>query len=266
MNFHLNFHKFHGAGNDFILIDARNEKTVFDEKFVRFLCDRHTGIGADGLILLEVDTAGADFFMRYFNADGREASLCGNGSRCAVAFADFLQIIDKKCHFNAYDGIHYAEILNQSQHQWKISLKMQDVDKIEKYEDGYFTDTGSPHFVIFVTDAGSTDVYNEGKQIGHSGRFPGGANVNFVSLTKEGLFVRTFERGVEDETLSCGTGVTASALIWTIHHQIEDGEIGVNVKTKGGELQVNFEKKNHLFKHIFLIGPVVHTFSGTLSV
>ena len=261
MHYPLPFHKFHGTGNDFILIDNR-VKQDFTVEQISLWCNRHLGVGADGFILLENGNPDGDFFMRYFNADGKEASLCGNGSRCAVAFAHYLAMIEKQCTFMAFDGIHHAEILSHEAHQWQIALQMKDIAEIKSYEDGFFTDTGSPHFVQYKENIDEMDVYQEGKTLRHDPRFANGCNVNFITPKDNGIYVRTYERGVEDETLSCGTGVTASALVWALIQQLHDGAHTIPVHTLGGNLTVKFHKQGESFHNIHLEGPVVHAFSG----
>lgn len=263
MNKDLHFVKFHGAGNDFILIDNRIPITLSHEEIAK-LCDRHMGIGADGLILLEKPkTSGTHFWMRYFNADGHEASLCGNGSRCVVAFANSLGIISKKAIFEAFDGLHTAEIINTSDgHFWQISLDMHDVSVIETFEDGLFLNTGSPHFVVPVEEVIQYNVFEEGKKLRYDSRFVGGTNVNFFSVYQNGIFVRTYERGVEAETWSCGTGVTATALAWAKLQKFPDGMHHVAVYARGGNFDIAFQKRATQYTSIVLTGPVEKAFSG----
>lgn len=257
------FYKFHGAGNDFILID--NRKNIhFEKEDIEFWCHRRTGIGADGFILLETDHADSDFRMRYYNADGLEASLCGNGSRCITAFAHYLKIIDHTCRFRASDGIHLAEVISANENEWEISLQMKDLFCIERFEDGYFADTGSPHFVKFIEEIDTVSVVNEGRKIRHDSRFPEGCNVNFVKFSESCIAVRTYERGVEDETLSCGTGVTAAAIVLSLQQNWPDGEHLVKIKTKGGKLSVKYKKAGTHFSDIYLQGPAVLVFEGVI--
>lgn len=255
------FFKFHGAGNDFIIVDNR-EGQSFSSAQIRQWCNRRTGIGADGFILLEDDSAGADFNMRYYNADGAEASLCGNGSRCVVAFAHYLGIITKQTIFNAFDGKHAAEVVKVGAEEWQVLLKMNDDIPITCWEDGYFIDTGSPHFVKFVDDIDQVDILNEGKKTRHDSRFPEGCNANFVKINDDHIVVRTYERGVEDETLSCGTGVTAAALALALRENDPDGAHTVSIKTKGGDLRVKFTKYPDHFSDLYLEGPAVLVFAG----
>ena len=254
------FHKYQGTGNDFIIIDNRKQFiSEIGAETISKLCDRRFGIGADGLILLQNKNA-YDFEMIYYNSDGSQ-SLCGNGSRCAVAFAKELKIIENKTSFEAIDGKHDALITNGV-----ISLKMGNVKSIEDNIDYFFVNTGSPHYVKFVTDLEHFDVYNEGKKIRNSARFKAkGTNVNFVEWKNDYLFVRTYERGVEDETLSCGTGVTAAGLV-AAYKNLTTGNY-CNIKTKGGELKILFKKNtDHSFSDIWLEGPAKFVFKGEIEI
>lgn len=254
----IDFVKYQATGNDFILIDNREEKIKLDLPQILRLCNRSWGIGSDGLILIEPDK-NADFNMNFYNPDGSQ-SLCGNGSRCAVKFAHELGIIDKETNFSAYDGIHWAEILDNGE----VRLKMQDVKTVRHMGDGMFVDTGSPHVVNFVINLDAFKVYREGKKIRNSGLFhQTGVNVNFVEvLDHQNIYVRTYERGVENETLSCGTGVTAAA----IASQMKTVVPPVHVKTKGGDLQVEYDKNNEGYEQVFLIGPAEKVFEGKINI
>ncbi len=255
------FFKYHGAGNDFIFIYNINKLFTDSSAYIQALCNRRTGIGADGLILLNPpQESDIDFEMRYFNADGFEGTMCGNGGRCAIAFAHKLQLIKNEATFKGIDGLHTGKIIAENANQVEVVLKMKDVNEIVSYKDGYFLDTGSPHVVKFVKDVEKMDVITEGKRIRHHTDFPQGTNVNFVEIKENYLFVRTFERGVEDETLSCGTGVTASALAYSLIHPVSE----VEVKTLGGQLKVTFQRQNNAFKHVFLQGPTCFVFEGYL--
>ncbi len=254
MNF--TFFKYQGTGNDFILIDDRNALFPRDEAaFIEKICHRRFGIGADGLILI-AKCEDADFEMIYFNADGKIGSMCGNGGRCAVHFANFLKIFDKNTVFKAYDGIHSASIAGNI-----VSLSMRDVEKAEKIGEHYFLNTGSPHVVCFVNDAENYPVVSEGKKIRYADFYaPGGTNVNFAEKKSAEIFVRTYERGVEDETYSCGTGVTAVALAACL----TDGREEVRINTRGGMLNVRFRLENGVFSRIFLEGAAEQVFEGKL--
>lgn len=253
------FYKYQGTGNDFVMIDNRLQ--VFDKndtKRIAHLCDRRFGIGADGLILLE-NHADCDFKMVYFNADGNESSMCGNGGRCITAFANFLGIIDAKATFEAIDGLHDAVIENGLVH-----LQMQDVTSIENHKSHVFLDTGSPHHVEMITGLEEFDVRTNGRRIRYGAPYnEAGSNVNFVSkITDDNFSVRTYERGVEDETLSCGTGVTAVAL--AMHYLGETKTNLVRLQTQGGELKVAFETSDTGYKNIWLIGLATQVFKGMI--
>ena len=256
----LTFFKYQGTGNDFVIIDNRDGKIAFTKEQVNFLCNRKFGIGADGLMLLNTKE-GYDFEMKYYNADGNESSMCGNGGRCLTQFASDRGIAKDKYKFIAIDGEHDA-YFNEG---W-VYLKMKDVNAIEKYCDSFVLNTGSPHYVKPSIDLGEMNVYEEGKAIRYSDNFKkNGINVNFVESTAEGrISVRTYERGVEDETLSCGTGVTASALVFA-----REG-IGFNridVSTLGGELAVEFDRISGThFENIWLCGPATYVFKGVIEL
>ncbi len=254
----VKFYKYQGTGNDFILIDNRDQFfEATNWKKINVMCDRKFGIGADGLILLENSIA-TDFKMRYFNADGNEGSMCGNGGRCIVHFAHFLGIIPDKCTFEAVDGLHFATIKGNS-----VSLQMKDIDEIKmKDENTLFLDTGSPHHIEFSSNVSETDVYNEGKKIRYgTSYFEEGTNVNFVEQVNENTFkVRTYERGVENETLSCGTGVTAVAIAANKAKKTKDNHI--YLETLGGKLEVHFKNNNNQYQDVFLKGNVCQVFKG----
>ena len=251
----IEFYKYQGTGNDFIMIDDRaDEFDITDNKFIAALCERRMGIGADGLILLREHNT-FDFEMIYFNSDGDQSSMCGNGGRCIIAFAEMLDIITNETTFMAIDGEHKGEIMEEG-----ISLKMQDVSKIEGVGDGLVLDTGSPHYIEMVDDLDNLDVNKQGRKIRNSAPFKKeGINVNFVLDAAE-LKLRTYERGVEAETLSCGTGVVATALAMHYANCVEDNLISVN--TKGGELTVSFEEFNGTYRNIWLSGEVSMVYAG----
>lgn len=259
----LEFYKYQGTGNDFVMLDNRRQEfSKNNTKLIKNLCDRKFGIGADGLILLEnPDSEPEDFKMVYFNADGKESSMCGNGGRCIVAFANFLGIIEDKTIFSAIDGLHEAKIKKDL-----ISLKMMNVGEIKSDADFLFVNTGSPHHVIFTENVDSIDIKKAGGEIRWSEAYKnsGGTNVNFVEAIDKATFkVRTYERGVEDETLSCGTGVTAVALAAFERGKITKNE--VQLETPGGKLKVSFEKNNGGYENIWLTGPAKRVFKGIIS-
>ena len=259
----LPFYKYQGTGNDFILVDNRkNEYSSLSTAQIKRLCDRRFGIGADGLMLLQERT-GYDFEMKYYNADGKEGSLCGNGSRCMVKFVYQLGIHKELYKFLAADGVHEAEIDIDG----TVSLRMKDIRMIKKFHNDFILDTGSPHYIKLVNHVMDMDVYKKGYEIRHSKEFEDdGINVNFVEQTDEPdkIIVRTFERGVEDETLSCGTGVTAAALI--CYHN-ENGFNEVGVKTPGGELSVEFDRlDDNRYENIWLCGPAEKVFEGSVEI
>ena len=257
------FYKYQGAGNDFIVIDNRNK--LFNKEnheLVRRLCDRRFGIGADGLMLLQgVD--GYDFEMVYFNADGREGSMCGNGGRCIVAFVRDKGIIGKTTDFLAVDGHHYAEIDEQRD---CVSLQMIDVDTIGRDGDAYVLDTGSPHYVVLVEGLVSFPVVAEGRRVRNSAPYyEAGINVNFVEPEAAGYYVRTYERGVEDETLACGTGATAVAIAMA-EREGKNGSLAIPIRVAGGNLTIRFLKDGSHFKDVFLDGPAKFVFKGEITL
>lgn len=258
----LIFYKYQGTGNDFVMIDNREPKlSKNDTKLVKHLCDRKFGVGADGLILLEhSEDPEDDFKMVYFNADGNESSMCGNGGRCLVAFAKFLGIVENSARFTAIDGVHEATVSEEI-----VSLKMQNVGKVQREDTYSFLDTGSPHHVIFSENIADIQVKAEGAAVRYSELYKenGGTNVNFVEKLAEDTFaVRTYERGVEDETLSCGTGVTAVAI--AAHDSKQTHANTVKLKTPGGELAVKFEKDENGYQSIWLSGPAKQVFKGEI--
>ena len=251
------FYKYHGTGNDFILIDnSKGELDQYPAGLIEKLCNRRFGIGADGLILIQ-DHAQYDFEMIYYNADETQ-SLCGNGSRCAVHLAQYWGMIDQKAHFLTTDGAYQAFIQEDL-----IYLKMNEVTEIQPLAGGYFLDTGSPHYIRLVDDLASLDVRSIGRAIRHSQLFQkAGTNVSFVQLeTNNNISVRTYERGVEDETLSCGTGVAAAALVSSTKGVTSP----VHISTRGGKLQVSFKKAAKGYTDIYLTGPAVMVFQGTID-
>lgn len=260
------FVKYHGAGNDFILIDDRQGliDQLLDEAWIANACHRRFGIGADGLILLQQGIDGGDFFMKYYNSDGRTSSFCGNGGRCIVAFAASVGVHQGKCKFLGTDGWHSGEIHADG----LVTISMKDVDLIEiQNEDAVTLHTGSPHYVSFRLGVSEMNVFKAGKTIRYSAQFKSeGINVNFVEAIQPGeILIRTYERGVEDETYACGTGVVAAAIASAFH-----GSDNINdwlIHAKGGDLQVRFNRKDlQHFTEVKLTGPAVEVFSGEIPL
>jgi diaminopimelate epimerase len=256
----LTFYKYQGTGNDFVIIDNRNGDLDLSKPQVKFLCDRRYGIGADGLMLLNTKEV-YDFEMIYFNSDGREASMCGNGGRCLVKFAYDIGMRKSDYKFLAVDGDHEAHIDDKG---W-VNLKMVDVSNIDHNRGDAILDTGSPHYIRPVNNIKGMNVYKEGREIRNSRAFAKeGINVNFVEQKEDSIAVRTYERGVEDETFSCGTGVTAAALVFAHNAR---GYNRVSVETMGGNLAVEFDKiDDEHFQNIWLCGPATFVFSGEIEL
>ena len=259
----IQFDKYQGVGNDFVILDNRSGNyTELSNVQIALLCDRHKGIGADGLILIHADSE-SDFYMQYFNSDGNESTLCGNGGRCAVAFAHDKKIIKKSTTFSAVDGLHTA-IYNSP---LEVKLEMNEVAKFSKSGTAIVTDTGSPHYVQLVDDVDRIDVQKEGAAVRYADAFkPGGLNVNFVQKEDATHYkIRTYERGVEGETLACGTGTVAAAL--AMHYTKESANsTELNFKALGGNLTVTFEETEGRYYTIFLIGPATFVFSGNIEL
>jgi diaminopimelate epimerase len=258
----INFDKYEGTGNDFVMIDNRNDFfPKNDVKLIAHLCDRRFGIGADGLILLENDSE-SDFKMVYYNSDGNQSTMCGNGGRCLVAFAKKLQIIDNSTSFMAVDGIHHATISDDN----IVSLQMKNVDFVNSQSNYTFLDTGSPHHIEMVASISNLDVKFQGAAIRYSDLYgSAGANVNFVEQISDDTFsIRTYERGVEDETLSCGTGATAAAIAMNFIGKTNLNSIKINVQ--GGKLEVSFDKKDTHYSNVFLKGPATFVFQGKINI
>ena len=254
------FNKYQGTGNDFIIID--NRKGHFnpeDSDLINKLCDRRFGIGADGLILIS-ENRQYDFEMKYFNSDGFEGTMCGNGGRCSADFAIRAGISGEKLIFKAIDGVHKA-----ISEEGIIRLQMNDVKEPSLINGSFFINTGSPHYIIFKKNINDIDINSEGKTIRWSEEFaPGGTNVNFVEPGNNGINVRTFERGVEEETLSCGTGVTASAIASVLSGHFDTNN--VSVKTRGGNLSVSFTVSGQNITDIWLSGPATFVFEGKITI
>lgn len=260
----LKFYKYHGAGNDFILFDTRESEIDLKLDEIVFLCDRHKGIGADGLMLLQHSDK-YDFEMKYYNSDGLESTMCGNGGRCIVSFAFDVGIQKAEYKFMAIDGIHEAKILQLSRTEKIIELGMIDVESVIQDND-FIINTGSPHHLSFLDDIKNLNVFEEGQKIRYSQKFRSeGINVNFVEEHENKLFVRTYERGVENETLACGTGVTASAIASSIRQGLKFSEF--QIQTLGGELKVHFDilSPTH-FTNVKLTGPAAYVFQGEIEL
>lgn len=259
----MRFYKYQGAGNDFILVDNRNNAVNHQNPpLIARLCDRRFGIGGDGIMFLQ-EKQGYDFEMVYYNADGQPSSMCGNGGRCIVAFAKYLGLIDTETDFLAVDGPHHAKI--SADGEW-VSLQMIDVDEISRDGEAYVLNTGSPHYIALANNLENKDVYHDGYAIRNNDMYKKqGINVNFVEPAGDGYFVRTFERGVEDETYACGTGVTAVALAMAKHNH-QTGSLNTPIKVLGGNLNIRFETDGEHFKHIFLEGPAKLVFEGEVEI
>ncbi|MBN2745962.1 MAG: diaminopimelate epimerase [Bacteroidales bacterium] len=260
----VHFSKYHGAGNDFILIDNRDLVFNVNSQYIRMLCDRHFGIGADGLMLLE-NHSEFDFTMRYFNADGGEATLCGNGGRCISAFAHQLGVVGSTAFFLASDGPHKAQIFPNGL-SYMVELQMNDIVRDTVDSDYSFLNTGSPHHVQWVDEVSNMEVFQHGSQIRFSEHYKGigGTNVNFVEiLDSNQLKIRTYERGVENETLACGTGAVASAILFALKNNLKEGP--VVLRAVGGDLTVNFSIEPNNVTNIVLSGPAVKVFEGTIK-
>lgn len=257
----IKFYKYQGAGNDFVLIDNRKgDYGLLGQDLIEKLCDRRFGIGADGLMLLQ-NTKKLDFEMLYYNADGREGSMCGNGGRCIVAFARDLGVVKRNADFLAVDGVHQADITGD-----QVNLGMVDVLEITRDSEAFVLNTGSPHYVKVVEDLANYPVRVEGSEIRNNDTFSKkGINVNFVEADGDGYFVRTFERGVEDETLACGTGATAAAIAMAIRDN-KFGKIEVSIRVLGGRLWVSFHREGDIFTNVRLRGPAKFVFEGTVTI
>lgn len=262
----LKFWKYEGVGNDFILIDGRGKSIEIAAESISTLCDRHRGIGADGLMILE-ESAGHDFAMRYHNSDGGEVNMCGNGGRCISLFAHHLGIGSDTLLFSGKDGEHHARIITDEGESAIVELSMVDVESFEYKDKAFILNTGVPHYVEFVDDVDEVDVIGRGREIRYNEKFKasGGINVNFVEVLQYGqLKVRTYERGVEDETLACGTGATASAIAAHLYAQGDCTAFTVNVP--GGRLDVKFDSADgHSFTNIRLTGPARRVFYGEIK-
>ena len=278
------FWKYEGAGNDFVLLDLRDTNFEPTAEQINQICDRRRGVGADGLMIL-AESAKGDFAMRYFNADGYEGSMCGNGGRCLVAFAAHMGI--KKFEFEAIDGYHHAEVLELGKHRCIVKLRMIDLGEYQKYsENAYFLNTGSPHYVEFVDNVMEYPVDEKGKYWRWHKDFEGGTNVNFVEICDNKIKVRTYERGVEAETYACGTGVTASSIATYLYSSkgfadkqcmqvcpqmekcAEIEAVRYDIQALGDNLSVsfNYNKGEKLFSDIYLTGPATFVFETDIEI
>lgn len=253
------FSKYHGTGNDFVMIDNRSLHLKLTQIQIAQLCNRRFGIGADGLILLEVEDNTVK--MVYYNSDGAPSSMCGNGGRCFVTFCQNLEVLSESGEFLAVDGMHPFKTVNG-----EVSLKMGDVTEIEEIGDAVFMDTGSPHYVTMVDEVLDIDIINDAHKVRYNARFSAeGTNVNFVEIMDGTTHIRTYERGVEDETLSCGTGATACAI--AMHRSGNISDTDIPIKVLGGKVSVSFEpKRNGSYTNIWLTGPTAHVFDGTIEL
>lgn len=260
----LSFYKYQGTGNDFIILDGRKKMLNLSNLAIKKLCDRKFGIGADGFMILR-NESGFDFSMTYYNADGFEGSMCGNGGRCILAFANRIGIKKKHLYFLAVDGPHDGEIIVQNDEATQVRLKMSNVSDYKKDSNVFLLETGSPHYVNFTNQLDKKNVYAEGKEIRNSKTYADkGINVNFVEETDDHLFVRTYERGVENETLSCGTGVTAATLASALKNNVSEGN--TQIQTLGGNLRVSFKKAGNVFTEVWLEGPATFVFKGEINI
>lgn len=264
----IHIYKFQGAGNDFVCIDNRKGDIHLTTKQINHLCDRRFGIGSDGMMLIG-SSRKYDFSMRYFNADGKEGSMCGNGGRCISAFANYLGL--EKLEFEAIDGYHNAKILSRKENWWKVKLKMSDVDSCPKFgRKSYFLNTGSPHYVEFVKDVDNYPVDTKGKYWRYY--FEGGTNVNFVEVCPDTLKIRTYERGVEAETYACGTGATASAIAAYVSgvkpHAAKGDRFTYKLNARGGKLEVSaeYKKEDKSFREVYLTGPATLVFECDIEI
>lgn len=256
----IRFFKYQGAGNDFIIVNGFENKIQFTSQEIAFLCHRRFGIGADGLMIIEKDEM-CDFKMIYYNSDGNESTMCGNGGRCIVLAAHDFGITSTKSNFMAIDGMHEGSILEKN----IVQISMIDVNEIDEFNGYKVVNTGSPHIVIPVENLEEFDVYSHGKAMRNNAQFgEKGINVNFIEKKSDSIYIRTYERGVEDETWACGTGVTAAAISSV---SLEKGTYSIPVIAKGGELKVNFSiNELRQIKNVKLIGPAKFVFSGEISL
>ncbi len=259
----IEFHKYQGAGNDFVIIDNRKLHYNFTESQIQNLCERHFGIGSDGLILLE-ESKSSDFAMQFFNPDGSGGMMCGNGGRCIIAFASAAGLFERDCVFEAADGMHKGRVDEDG-----ISLQMVNPALITTFADGIYLNTGTSHFVRFVDDLEQLDIETEGRKLRYDTRFEQykGCNANFISIENDNtVSIRTYERGVEAETLACGTGITAAAIALALKQNKPDGRYNTAILARGGKLQVSFCKQGNTFSEVYLKGGAEAVFHGEIHL
>lgn len=261
----LHFYKYQGAGNDFVIFDGRKGAINLNTEQIKHIADRHFGIGSDGLIVLK-NSSQADFQMLFYNPDGTSGMMCGNGGRCIVRFAkDIKIVVTNVMSFLAPDGLHFANIVDDN----TVALKMQDVENVEMYNEGIWLDSGTSHFVVKKDDVKKVDVLKTGKKLRNDARFKkhNGTNVDFYSIIEENkLLIRTYERGVENETLACGTGIVATALAYSVETNKADGKHSIIIDTLHDSLKVEFVKKENKFSNIMLIGGAKKVFEGDINL
>lgn len=257
-NHSLRFSKYHGAGNDFVMINAIKTPVNLTDDEVKAICDRRTGVGADGLIMI-LPSENYNFRMKYYNCDGHESTFCGNGGRCIAAFAVEEGLAPQHIEYEAIDGIHKALVTKDSDNVFTVSITMRDIESYDLTEERLLINTGSPHYVTRVQNLKAYDVRKHGADIRNDKNISkDGVNVDFMEIIDNQYHIRTFERGVEDETLACGTGVTASAIAAALWY----GGDNINIRTTLATLNVRFEKSENSIKNIVLSGPATHVFDG----
>lgn len=255
----LRFSKYHGAGNDFVMVEAINFPVSLSDEEVMRICDRRTGVGADGLIMV-LPSEKYDFKMKYYNCDGHESTFCGNGGRCIAAFAVEQGLVPQHIKYEAIDGIHEALVTKESDNEYMVSLTMRDIDSYDIDDNRLIINTGSPHYVTRVKNLDDFDVRKHGAEIRNDKKISSdGVNVDFMEMIDNQIHIRTFERGVEDETLACGTGVTASAIAASLWF----GGDNIDINTRIAKLNVRFEKSGNTIRNIVLSGPAKHVFDGS---
>lgn len=254
----IKFSKYHGAGNDFVMINAIKSAVSLSDDDVKAICDRRTGVGADGLIMV-LPSEKYDFRMKYYNCDGHESTFCGNGGRCIAAFAVEEGLVSQNIEYEAVDGIHKALLTKNSDNEFMVSITMRDIESFDLNDNRLLINTGSPHYVTRVENLKSYNVRRHGAEIRNNKSISkDGVNVDFMELIDNQYCIRTFERGVEDETLACGTGVTASAIAAALWYGGND----INIRTTLATLNVKFERAGNSIRNIVLSGPATHVFDG----